>query len=84
MAKYTQLTPEQESTLEYLSNRLANIMRGDYSEETRKQLVDDVRAKVDEVYSAQETFEKCIKLASQFIDKAEELKKEYGLTWEKN
>ena len=84
MAKYAQLTPEQESSLEYLSNRLANIRRGNYSEEIRKQLVDDVRAKVDEVYSAQETFEKCIKLATYFVAKAEELKKEYGLTWQKN
>ena len=81
MAKYTQLTPEQESTLEYLSNRLASINRSDMSEKAKASQIGTIKLKVDEVYSAQETFDRCIRAANYFITRGEELKKEYGLTW---
>lgn len=81
MATYSQLTELQKSTLEYLSNRLANINRSDMSEKAKASQIGTIKLKVDEVYSAQETFDRCIRAANYFIKRGEELKKEYGLTW---
>lgn len=81
MATYSQLTELQKSTLEYLSNRLASIKRSDMSEKAKASQIGTIKLKVDEVYSAQETFDRCIRAANYFITRGEELKKEYGLTW---
>lgn len=81
MATYSQLTELQKSTLEYLTNRMRSVARSDTDEETKAKQLYDLRRKVNDVYSAQEEFNACVVLARKFIEKGEELKKEYGLTW---
>lgn len=81
MATYTELTPKQKSTLEYLSNRMQRILQSDDDEETKKKNILEIQRKVNEVYSAQEEYDKGIRLAWWCIANCQRLEREYGVTW---
>lgn len=81
MATYTELTDQQKSTLEYLSNRMQRITQSNDDKKTKAKNIAIVKEKVNEVYSAQEEFNKCIIMAYSYIIEGERLQKEYGVTW---
>lgn len=86
MATYTNLTGEQESTLEYLFNRAKNIkkrMKNDDSIviETKEVLeyeLTGIQKQINEVFGARDEYEFHIKAAAKHIEEAEKLKKEWG------
>lgn len=86
MATYTNLTGEQESTLEYLFNRAKNIkkrMKNDDSIviESQKPLEDEligIQKQINDVFGARDEYEFHIKTAAKHIEEAEKLKKEWG------
>lgn len=86
MATYTNLTGEQESTLEYLFNRAKNIkkrMKNDDSIviESQKSLEDEligIQKQINNVFGARDEYEFHIKTAARHIEEAEKLKKEWG------
>lgn len=86
MAIYTDLTGEQESTLEYLFNRAKNIkkrMKNDDSvvEESYRALENEligIQKQINDVFGSREEYEFHIKAAAKHIEEAEKLKKEWG------
>lgn len=86
MAVYTQLTKEQESTIEYLFNRAKSIkkrMKNDdlvveESYDALKQELLDIQKQINDVIAARDKYEFHIKLAAAHLEEAEKLKKEYG------
>lgn len=86
MAVYTQLTGEQESTIEYLFNRAKNIKKrmknDDLVVEERYEALENeliaIQKQINEVLGARDEYEFHIKAAAKHLDEAEKLKKEYG------
>ena len=86
MAIYTNLTGEQESTLEYLFNRAKNIkkrMKNDEAivEESYNILENElinIQKQINDVFGARDEYEFHIKSAAKHIEEAEKLKKEWG------
>lgn len=86
MATYTNLTGEQESTLEYLFNRAKNIrkrLKNDDSVviESQKSLENEligIQKQINDVFGARDEYEFHIKAAAKHIEEAEKLKKEWG------
>lgn len=86
MATYTNLTGEQESTLEYLFNRAKNIKKRMKNDdfiviETKEALeyeLTGIQKQINEVFGARDEYEFHIKAAAKHIEEAEKLKKEWG------
>lgn len=86
MATYTNLTGEQESTLEYLFNRAKNIkkrLKNDDSVviESQRSLENEligIQKQINDVFGARDEYEFHIKAAAKHIEEAEKLKKEWG------
>ena len=86
MATYTNLTGEQESTLEYLFNRAKNIkkrLKNDDSVviESQKSLENEligIQKQINDIFGARDEYEFHIKAAAKHIEEAEKLKKEWG------
>ena len=86
MAVYTNLTGEQESTLEYLFNRAKNVkkrMKNDDTvvEESYRALEDEliaIQKQINIVFGARDEYEFHIKAAANHIEEADKLKKEWG------
>ena len=86
MAIYSNLTGEQESTLEYLFNRAKNIkkrMKNDDAivEESYILLENElisIQKQINDVFSSREEYEFHIKAAAKHLDEAERIKKEWG------
>ena len=86
MAIYTNLTGEQESTLEYLFNRAKNIkkrMKNDdmVVEESFEALENEliaIQKQINDVLGARDEYEFHIEAAATHLDEAQKLKKKYG------
>lgn len=86
MATYTNLTGEQESTLEYLFNRAKNIKKrmknDDFIVSETKEVLEyelaGIQKQINEVFGARDEYEFHIKAAAKHIEEAEKLKKEWG------
>ena len=86
MAVYTNLTGEQESTLEYLFNRAKNVkkrMKNDDTvvEESYRALEEEliaIQKQINIVFGARDEYEFHIKAAANHIEEADKLKKEWG------
>ena len=86
MAIYSELTGEQESTLEYLFNRAKNIkkrMKNDdaiveESYEALQHELIDIQHEINKVFKAREDYEFHIKSAASHLKEAEKLKNEWG------
>ena len=86
MATYTNLTNEQQITLEYLFNRAKNVKKRLKNDDVR--LIDDpevlkqelcsIQKEINEVLSARDEYEFHIQAASKHIDAAEACKKKWG------
>lgn len=86
MATYTNLTNEQQITLEYLFNRAKSVKKRIKDEDVR--LIDDpdvlkqellsIQKEINEVLSARDEYEFHIQAAAKHIDAAEACKKKWG------
>lgn len=76
-------TEEQKSTIEYLINRGKSVHRqitesADAFE--RERLQDElnyIKAELSDVMNAEARFNECIKMANEYIDKAEAIRKKW-------